>query len=359
MLLTLLAALELSHVSAADRDLVPAPPYPPSRCIARLVWDWTTLRTAAPGSDLWPITWAKDGSLLTAYGDGGGFGGSDSDGRVALGFARIDGTPEQFVGVNINGGKAARYPASYPKKGKVGGILAVGDRIYAFLNTQNGRWPDVDQALIWSDDGGASWRQSMWVFPRGEGNIKPSTFLNFGRGYSGVPDILSGFVYFFGQKQGRPTETFLGRAPTEKLTDRDAYQFVCDLANGQPQWSADADKAQAIFVDPVPNGDLATVAYVPALKRYLLTTFHRGPGQLGVFDAPQPWGPWTTIAYEEHWGQMGADGEGLTCTFPAKWMSDDGLTLWCVFSAYGKSAKQGINAHDKFNLVKATLELQH
>jgi hypothetical protein len=55
---------------------------------------------------------------------------------------------------------------------------------------------------------------------------------------------------------------------------------------------------------------------------------------------------------------MGTDGEGLTCSFPQKWMSADGRTLWCVFSMYGKGARQGINAHDKFNLVKATLRLR-
>jgi hypothetical protein len=54
---------------------------------------------------------------------------------------------------------------------------------------------------------------------------------------------------------------------------------------------------------------------------------------------------------------MGAEGEGLTCGFPQKWMSDDGLTLWSIFSVYGGGAKQGINAHDRFNLVKATLQL--
>lgn len=53
---------------------------------------------------------------------------------------------------------------------------------------------------------------------------------------------------------------------------------------------------------------------------------------------------------------MGAAGEGLGCEFPRKWMSEDGLTMWCVFSVYGGSAKQGINAHDRFNLVKVTFE---
>jgi hypothetical protein len=39
-------------------------------------------------------------------------------------------------------------------------------------------------------------------------------------------------------------------------------------------------------------------------------------------------------------------------------MSPDGLTLWTVFSVYGDGARQGIGAHDQFNLVKATLVLR-
>ena len=38
----------------------------------------TTLRaTLAPGSDIWPLTWAADGHQYTTFGDGGGFGGTD------------------------------------------------------------------------------------------------------------------------------------------------------------------------------------------------------------------------------------------------------------------------------------------
>jgi hypothetical protein len=97
------------------------------------------------------------------------------------------------------------------------------------------------------------------------------------------------------------------------------------------------------------------MVYDPGLKRFLLACFHVGPGQFGLFDALNPWGPWTTIAYYEDWGGMGTAGEGLLCGFPPKWMSADGLTLWTIFSAYGDGAKTGIRAHDRFNLVKATL----
>ncbi len=51
------------------------------------------------------------------------------------------------------------------------------------------------------------------------------------------------------------------------------------------------------------------------------------------------------------------DGEGLSCDFPQKWMSADGLSAWAIFSVYGGSAKQGINAHDRFNLVEVSFLL--
>ena len=92
--------------------------------------------------------------------------------------------------------------------------------------------------------------------------------------------------------------------------------------------------------------------------RFTDTSFHTGPGQLGVFDAPQPWGPWTTVAYYEDWGRMGTEGHGLNCDFPQKWMSDDGRSMWCVFSVYGTGGQQGIKAHDSFNLVKVSLTLK-
>jgi hypothetical protein len=351
------ATLALRWASTARAEET-KPPYPPSPVFDRSFWDWKTLQTAAPGSDLWPVTWSKDDTLFTAWGDGGGFGGTDQDGRVAMGFARIDGPPERFAGVNINGGKTPQHPASYPKKGKTGGMLAVDNHLYAWLNTQNGKWPDVDQALIWSEDGGASWQQSEWVFPKGKGNLKPSTFLNFRRGYAGVPGGLAGYAYFYGQRQEQPNETCLGRVLVDKMRDRRAYEFFAGARRDLSAWSSDTAKARPVFIDGSPDGDLATVVYIPALKRYLMSCFHKGPGELGIFDAPQPWGPWTTVAWYNDWGEMGSEGEGLTCSFPAKWMSADGLTLWCVFSAYGEGAKRGIDAHDKFNLVKATLALK-
>lgn len=346
-------------LGAVAGSAAPQPPYPPSQLFQNITWHWETHKTAALGSDLWPVTWGADDQLYGAWGDGGGFGGSDTDGRVALGFARIEGTPENWRGINVNGGKNPQHPASFHRKGKTTGLASVDGVLYATVNLEDGKWPDVNHVLVWSTNNGATWSKADWLFPKGDGNFQPAKFLAFGRDYQGVPESLAGYVYVYGPRQsaerGSGNRLYLARVPKDKPRDRGAYEFFCkqDPA-GRPVWVADCAQAQPIFTD-INGVTPGAVVYLPKWNRFLLTCFHVGPGQLGAFDAPTPWGPWTTIAYYEHWGDMGTEGEGLTCGFPQKWMSADGLTLWSIFSVYGEGARIGIKAHDRFNLVKATL----
>jgi hypothetical protein len=54
----------------------------------------------------------------------------------------------------------------------------------------------------------------------------------------------------------------------------------------------------------------------------------RFEGGFAIFDAPEPWGPWTTAFSTSEWDV----GPGEHGDFPAKWISPDGLTLHLVFS---------------------------
>jgi len=359
IVLGILGILLIVHF-AAEVLSAPAAPYPHSAVIREINWHWETYTNAALGSDLWPVTWGPDNNLYTAWGDGGGFGGSDHDGRVAMGFARIEGFPEHWRGININGGKNPEHPASFPRKGKTAGLIFVNGILYAIVNLQDGTWPDVNHALAWSTNYAASWTMSDWLFAKGQGRFQPAVFLNFGKNYAGVPQPLRGYVYVYGVKRFAASSKFgqiyLARVPVDLIKVQSAYEFFQSGAQrGRPRWTADSEQAEAIFIDPNSEG-IGSVVYAPALKRYLIASFHGGPGQLGIFDSPNPWGPWTTVCYCEDFGRMGAAGEGLICEFPQKWMSTDGSTLWTIFSCYGGSAKNGIQAHDRFNLIKATLQ---
>ena len=97
--------------SALTAFAAPELPYPQSPEFDGIEWDWNTYTTAAIGSDLWPITWGPDNNLYTSWGDGGGFGGGDHDGRVAMGFGRLEGVPPEWKGFNVNGGKNPEHPS--------------------------------------------------------------------------------------------------------------------------------------------------------------------------------------------------------------------------------------------------------
>ncbi|MHC4073599.1 MAG: hypothetical protein ACYSUD_17450, partial [Planctomycetota bacterium] len=73
--------------------------------------------------------------------------------------------------------------------------------------------------------------------------------------------------------------------------------------------------------------------------RYILTSSHltgkraTHTAALGVFEAPQPWGPWSTVYYNDHWSvKDGKDCRTYHHRFPPKWMSPDGKTMWLLYS---------------------------
>src|SRR5438552_18589539 len=66
-------------------------------------------------------------------------------------------------------------------------------------------------------------------------------------------------------------------------------------------------------------------------------------GGFGSFDAPEPWGPWTTVFYTEAWDV----GPGESSSLPTKWISADGQTVYLVFSG-----------DDNFSVRKARLRLE-
>lgn len=352
----------LAYFLLAEDTRRPAAPYPPSLVLAGIEWDAGTWRQLAPGSDLWPVTWAADGHLYTAWGDGGGFGGTNADGRVSMGFARIEGGPEEFRAVNVNGGVNPEKGTSFGCKdcGKTAGLLSVSGVLYAWVNMQNAA--TADTRLAWSVDFAKTWQFANWKFPDpADPTFFPSSFLNFRQDYAGSRDQ---YVYSFGGRwvptQGAENDMFLARVPRDRIRERSAYEFFAGTdGQGVPIWSADITARRSVFSDPngVPNAALASVVYHPVLKRYLLTVAHRAAGgsnlpplpNLGIFDAPQPWGPWTTVAYYDDWLSHNRNDLALVYTFPTKWLSDDARTLWLVYSGWPEA--------DGFRLIRAKLTL--
>ena len=321
----------LPAIAAGQSDgagTYPGAPYPPSQDIAGVTWAPvdTVLRKAC-GSDNWPITWADDDNQYTAYGDGWGFE-PKSDGKLSLGLAKIIGGPESFEGVNIRSETVEQ--AGDDKAGpKASGMLCVNSILYMLVrNVGNSR-------IAWSDDHGVSWNWCDWRF---ETSFGAPTFLNFGRNYAGRRDE---FVYIYSHDSDSayaPSDRMvLARVPKDRIRERGPYEFFTGLdAEGRPIWAPNIQDRGAVFINPG-RCYRSGITYNAGLKHYLWCQIlpesadTRGPrfqGGFGIYEAPEPWGPWHTVFYTEAWDT----GPGETSTFPTKWMSPDGRTLHLLFS---------------------------
>ncbi|MGH9664853.1 MAG: serine hydrolase [Bryobacteraceae bacterium] len=286
----------------------------------------------AIGSDNWPLTWARGGDLYTAYGDGWGFEPLLPQ-KLSLGIAKITGTPPDFHGVNLRSPSIERTGdgAAGPK---ASGLLMVDGVLYMWVrNTGNAQ-------LAWSNDLGKTWR---WGF-RFEESFGSPSFLNCGPDYSGAPDS---FVYSYSQigpsAYDIDDSVALARVPRSKIRDRRAYQFFAGLtAGGAAKWTRDIAAQLPVFSFPG-HCQRVDAIYHPGLRRYLLAIGYNHHSGWGLYDAPQPWGPWTTAFHTEHWDVTDTHGYRLT----PKWSAKDGAWFDLVFS--------GLKQNDAFCVRRMNL----
>jgi CubicO group peptidase (beta-lactamase class C family) len=299
-----------------------AAPYLPSPAIHGAVWG-SEIRRAAIDSDNWPLTWGDDDALYASYGDGFGFE-PFVERKLGMGFARITGGPDDFRGVNLR--SDGERTGDGAKSAKASGILMLDGILYLWVRNAG------NAQLLWSRDGGKTWQ---WGF-RMETAFGSPAFLNFGRNYAGARD---GFVYTYSQDGPSAYEAdnglLLARAPRDRIRERGAWEFFAGPdANGRPQWTPDVARRAPVFRYPG-NCQRVDAVYDAPLGRYLLALGYDHAGGWGLFDAPEPWGPWTTILHRQ-WDIAGTHGYRL----PSKWISGDGLGLTLVFS--------GVKPNDAF-----------
>lgn len=296
----------------------------PSPVIRTIQWaPRASIIRRAEGSDNWPLTWADDDHLYTAYGDGRGFRPYRSE-KLSLALARVEGSPPALQGVNLPAPTLeARGDGRHGPKAS--GLLMVEGILYLWArNVHNSQ-------LAWSRDHGRTWTWADWKFTRSFGC---PTFLNFGRDYAGARDD---FVYVYSPDSDdaytRADRFVLARVPKHRITERAAYEFfVRSDAAGQPVWSPHLEQRGAVFAKP--GGCYrCSVSYHPGLKRYLWC--QTGPGAdtrfaggFAIYDASEPWGPWSLAFQTAEWDV----GPGETQHLPTKWMDPAAESLFMVFS---------------------------
>ncbi len=271
-------------------------------------------------SDNWPITWGDDDAQYTSYGDGWGFE-PRTERKLSLGFARIEGPATNFRGVNIRSASGERT-GDGAKGLKTSGMLMADGVLYMWVRNAG------NSQLAWSEDRGRTWQ---WGFKFDTSFASPA-FLNFGRNYTGARD---NYVYTYSQDGASAYESsarmVLARVDKHRMRDRSAYE--CFVRDGE--WTSDINRRGAVF-SLAGRCQRADVVYNPGLKRYLMALGYDHHGGWGLYDAPEPWGPWTVAFQTDNWGLGGTHGYRL----PAKWISADGRTMQLVFS--------GVKPNDAF-----------
>ena len=211
-----------------------------------------------------------------------------------------------------------------------------------------------DHALHW-DFAGVKFTPASFKGSR-NGFFCP-TFLQFGKDYQGARDS---YVYIYAPEQTtsgwevqKPGQITLLRVPKDALGDQSRYEAFAGInRRGQPTWTASLDARQPVFED-AQNGVMRTSAsYNPGLKRYFLIVEHteRSQGNIGIYDAPAPWGPWTTVLFQTGFGAPQIAASTFFWNFSNKWLSADGKEFVLVFTGSGEN--------DLWNTVEGRFLLQ-
>lgn len=340
-----LCAIIFSYIFFPTIVVAQTAPYPASEY--KITFDFSTQFTKGQGSDQWPMTWANDGNVFGAFGDGLGW---DNLGQnYYMGVTRIQGSPPGLSGSDISG---VQYPGSLNFKGS--GIIAdSGNKMYLFTARSTDHWESSTPGV--STNNGQTWSWSTTkVFSLSNDGVVVVGIAQFGPGYTGIPsNVDSRYFYVYlsnnsmnesPQSSPRGQNVYLGRVLKANIFNRGSYQFFNGLdGNNNPTWSTSSKVP--VLSDPAGMGFHAMVTYNPGIGRYIFAKSDRVSG-LGVFESTSPWGPWKTIYYtntfkDSFWK--------FTFQFPQKWMSNAGKTMWMTWSGWPQ--------YDSVTFVEAKLEL--
>ena len=213
-----------------------------------------------------------------------------------MGIGRLTGTLPDITGVTL-------FRDSYTEQddislnNKPSSLLFLNGRLCVQVHSPLGD-PSVGY-IVYSDDYGVTWKRAPGESPwtrRENSNFRCLFFINMGKNYRLNTD---GYVYALGigTEWGWERTMYLARVPKNHILDYHAYEYLVTVKDGTPSWSL--SQGDALPVPGIFTSDQASAMYHPGIKRYILLT------SKDVFDAPNPWGPWT---YAGSWARPPEDG---------------------------------------------------
>lgn len=293
--------------------------------------------------DLWFTTWADDDNLYCSWGDGSGIGrGPFTD----MGIGRLSGSLPDITGVTL-------YRDSYTEEddislnNKPSSLLFLNGRLYVQVHSPLGD-PSIGY-LVYSDDYGVTWKRAPGESPwnrRENSNFRCLFFINIGKNYNLNTD---GYVYALGigTEWGWGRDIYLARVLKDHILDYHAYEYLVTVKDGIPFWSL--FQGDALPVPGIVTRDQASAMYHPGAERYILLT------SKDVFDAPNPWGPWTCAG---SWARPPEDGwrGGYQPGIISKDTGDD--YFWFTLAGQPQNPLSKAEVKYCLNLGKMVMELK-
>ncbi len=293
--------------------------------------------------DTYPLTWSDDDEIYTSAGDPNW--GKKNDG---LDVEKFSGMPLRYKISKLN--EMFDYKGWGGDGAKPSGMISVKGVLYFALDNLKGKKPPVygsfsqhasDATILMSKDKGKTWtpeyKEINIMFPGWKfGSL---AFINFGKDNANARD---GYVYAVsGDQWDNGSDLRLGRVPNDKIMQREAWEFVSAVeGENKVKWDKDLEKAVSILHSDRKISQPEMV-YIAPLKRYLFLTWslhgdfsYKDGSALYIYEAPEPWGPFTLVHYNRTWEDVYNDYRvNPYCPrIPLKWMAKDGLSGWLQFS---------------------------
>ena len=312
--------------------------------------------------DTFPMTWAADGELYASAGDP--HWGRKPDG---LDVEKFSGLPPDYRISKVNDMPAfTGWGGEGPKPT---GLISVGGVPYLAFQNLLGKKPPAhgtrsqhgsDATIVRSEDFGKTWEPDIRdveapMFPGCD--FGGPAFVNFGQDNVGARDD---FVYAVSSDQwDNGSHLRLGRVPQDRIMEAEAWEWVAELRLSKyPRWTHNLAEAVPILSDER-RLSLPEMVYLAGIERYLLLTWrlhqdfsNEHGSSLIVYDAPEPWGPFSLAHYEEYWETK--DVNPYCPRLPLKWMEPDGRTGWLQFSGSWRRD----SPHYRSNLRKFRLRMR-
>lgn len=320
--------------------------------------------------DSYAMTWAFDGNIYASAGDP--VWGLKTDG---MDFEKFAGGPLDYVISKTNemygytgwGGEGCKPTGMISMNGLLylgfglNGINGIGNP-----PTANGHTVSQQQSsgqIVYSTDTGKTWLPPIGsittpMFPGWKFGC-PS-FIQYGKNNEGAPDT---FVYAVsGEQWDNGDNMRLGRVGKNLIMDKNAWEWVSGFdTDSAPLWTHNLDSSKVLLSDPDWLSGFFDAVYIPEINRYLISTWHfksdmcpNCGSELIIYDAPQPWGPYTLAHHDSVWENTAVNP--YSPHFPLKWFDGATLTGWMQFSGSWINGGSGPNYRShvrRFQLLMA------